>query len=314
MKMTAVGPIFLLFCVAMVIQPAQGQTAQPHPTPDWQTAAGGTRTFEVASIRLAEPGGFIRPNIVLNNEDTPVPPSGRILADFPLEIYIEFAYKIMPTHEHEEAMLAHLPKWVAADHYVIQARAEGNPTKDQVRLMMQSLLADRFKLAVHFETRIVPVLALVLDKPGKIGPGLRSHADGPACDTRLAVPADRSARSVIPCGFMPVCGRVQALGAPNHTILLGARNISLEHLAGYLPDFEDVGRPLVDKTGLSGTFDFSLDWLPEQRGTQAQGAQQQSDGPSFLEALKEQLGLRLKPGKAPVEVLVIDHVEKSSPN
>ena len=65
-------------------------------------------------------------------------PVRRFSADFPLEIYIEFAYKIMPTREQEDAMTAPLPKWVSTDHFVIQAEAEGYPTKDQVRLMMQS--------------------------------------------------------------------------------------------------------------------------------------------------------------------------------
>ena len=70
-------------------------------------------------------------------------------ADFPLQVHIEFAYKMMPSREQTETMLAHLPKWVTTDRFIIQAKAEGNPTKDQMRLMMQSLLADRFKLAVH---------------------------------------------------------------------------------------------------------------------------------------------------------------------
>jgi uncharacterized protein (TIGR03435 family) len=285
-------------------------------TPEWQIAAGSKKEFAVASIRRSEPGTFLRPNMVLNNEDTPVPPGGRFSGDFPLEIYIEFAYKIMPTREQEDAMLAHLPKWVSTDHFVIQAEAEGNPTKDQVRLMMQSLLADRFKLVVHFETKVVPVFGLILDRPGRTGPRIRPHSEGPACDAAIAPAADRSSSSVPPGEFVPSCGRVQAIYGPDHTVVLGARDISLEHLAGYLPDFEDTGRPLVDQTGLGGTFDFSLNWLPESNITPQAGASESIDaqGPSFLTALRDQLGMKLKPAAAPIPLLVVDHVEQLSPN
>jgi len=155
-----------------------------------------------------------------------------------------------------------------------------------------------------------------LDKPGKIGPRLRRHAERPACDAKIALPSDRSSPSAPPGAFLPSCGRVQAVDAPNHTVLLGARNISLENLAGYLPDFEDMGRPVVDQTGLSGTFDFSLSWLPERSGVPSSGASEpmNSEGPSFLEALRDQLGLKLKPTRAEIQMLVVDHVEQPSPN
>lgn len=273
-------------------------------------------SFEVAAIHPAAPGTFMTPNMVLNNEDTPVPPGGLFLADFPLQVFVEFAYKIMPTHEQEEAMLARLPKWVATDHFVIRAQFAGRPSKDQIRLMMQSLLAERFSLATHFESKEVPALALVFDKPGKLGSRIRPHAEGPACDAPLTIPADRASQLVPPGAFVPSCGLVQAIDGPNHTILVGARDITLDHLAGYLPDFEDMGRTIVDRTALSGTFDLSLSWAHEHAGAAAIGAADMSDtsGPSFLAALKDQLGLKLKPAHAVVQTLVIDHVEKPSPN
>jgi bla regulator protein blaR1 len=271
--------------------------------------------FEVASIHLSEPGTFVHPNMVLNNEDTPVPAGGHFIADFPLQIFIEFAYKIMPTHEQEEAMLAHLPRWLATDHFVIRAQFAGNPTKDQIRLMMQSLLADRFRLAVHFESKEVPVFALVLVRPGKLGSRIRPHNDGSPCDTPLTVPADRTSASIPPGEFVPLCGVVQAIDGPTHTVLVGGRNISLDHIAGYLSDFEGQGRPILNQTDLIGTFDFSLNWLPERiRLLPAASAPADAQGPSFLEALNEQLGLTLKPTRAIVQTLVIDHVEQPSPN
>ncbi len=287
----------------------------PQPLPAWQIAAGGHAEFEVASIHRSEPGTFLRPNIVLNNEDTPVPPGGEFVADFPLQIFIEFAYKIMPTHEQEDAMLAHLPKWIATDHFAIRARFAGNPTKDQIRLMMQSLLADRFGLAVHFESKEVSVFSLVLDRPGKLGSRMRPHDQGSACDKIIAIPTDRASSSVPPGEFLPFCGRVQAIDGANHTVIIGARDIALDHVAGYLSDFEGQGRPIVDQTGLAGTYDFSLNWLPDQiRLLTPAREPPDAQGPSFLEALKDQLGLKLKPTRAQVQTLVIDHVEEPSPN
>ncbi len=291
---------------------AQGSVPQP---PAWQTAAGGHMEFEVASIHLSEPGIFLQPNIVLNSEDTPVPAGGQFIADFPLQIFIEFAYKIMPTREQEQTMLTHLPGWIATDHFVIRAQFSGNPTKDQVRLMVQALLADRFKLAVHFETHDAPALALVFVKPGRLGPRIRRHDEGASCDAAIAVPADRTSSSIPPGGFLPSCGRVQAIDGPGHTILVGARNITLGHLAGYLSDFEDLGRPIVDETGSTGAFDFSLNWLPDRRGTPPVASEPLDvQGSSFFEALKDQLGLKLKSTHSPIQTLVVDHVDQPSPN
>jgi len=298
--------------------PAFGQSAAgsgPSQLPAWQTAAGGHMEFEVASIRLGETEKFASPTFALNIDDTPIPPGGRFFADFSLETYIEFAYKIMPTHEEQKAMTEHLPKWVAAQSFVIEAKAPvPNPTKDQMRLMMQSLLADRFKLAVHFETKEMPAFALVPVKPGRTGPRLRTHAEGLACDAKWVAPADRTSPSVPPGGFMPACGAVALLAAPNHTFILGARDLTMDHLALYLPSLIPFGRPIVNQTGLAGAFDLSLQFTPEQGIASIADAQADSQGTTAFEALKEQLGLTLKPIKAPLQILVIDHVEEPSPN
>jgi hypothetical protein len=179
-----------LFALGFAI-PAGAQTAMPQSPstqsqeiPDWQKAAGGKMSFEVASIRRSKPGTFTGPNFGLNTSDSyeTANPRGRLVADFPLAVYIEFAYKIKLTDEQGHSMLAQLPTWVSTDNFEISAKAEGNPTKDQMRLMMQSLLADRFKLAIHFKKQHIPALALILDKPGKTGPKLRRHSDGPPCE------------------------------------------------------------------------------------------------------------------------------------
>jgi uncharacterized protein (TIGR03435 family) len=285
--------------------------------PAWQVAAGGHMEFEVASIRLGEAGKFLPPNMALDSEDNAIPPGGRFFADFPLAVYIQFAYKIMPTREQRAAMLAHLPSWVATQSFVVEAKAPmANPTKDQIRLMVQSLLADRFKLAVHFESKETPVLALVLAKPGVTGPRLRPHEQGLACDAKWTAPPDRTAPSVPPGGLLPICNQVAAMEGPDHTVLLSARNLTLEHIATYLPTVYNLGRPVADQTGLAGTYDFSLQWQPDQNGPLQFMSDTTDDlgGTPFFDALREQLGLKLKPTKAAIQTLVIDHVEQPSPN
>ena len=213
-------------------------------------------------------------------------------------------------------MLAHLPKWVATDYFEIHAKAEGNPTKDQMRLMMQSLLADRFKLAVHFETQQVPVFALVLEKPGRHRPKLRSHSDGPACDVHMPMPAPGNSANM----WRRVSARLRCVHAKfphaNHEMLLGSRNTTMKLIADSLPSLGRLGRPVVDQTGLSGRFDFTLQWTPEPNGPAQSGADAPLDSPgtTFLEALKDQLGMKLKSTKAPMDVLVVDHVERPSEN
>ena len=105
---------------------------------------------------------------------------GRLSVSFTLWTYISFADKLTASMQQKRALLTRLPKWFDTDFFEIEARAEGNPTRDQMRLMMQSLLSERFKLTVHFESPVVPVLALTIVKPGKPGPKLRPHAEGSA--------------------------------------------------------------------------------------------------------------------------------------
>jgi uncharacterized protein (TIGR03435 family) len=273
--------------------------------------------FDAASIKPSLPDTNPRANFGLNIDNDTLPTGGLLSAmNRPLIVYINFAYKIMPTREQGDAMVAHLPKWVAEQGFDFEARAEGSPTKDQARLMMQSLLADRFKLAVHFETKDTPVLLMALDKAGKLGPRIRAHSEGPSCDTKLNMPSDRSSPSVPPGGFLPFCGGVIMIPGSNHTVLLGARDVDMEHIASYLPILESGGRPVVNRTDLTGTFDFSINWVPASQSSASSTGEASLDnsGPNFDEALHEQLGLKLESGRASVRTLVIDHVEQLSPN
>ncbi len=104
---------------------------------------------------------------------------------------------------------------------------------------------------------------------------------------------------------------------PGGMSLAASRNTNMEMLAGAIPTFGGVSRPVVDRTGFERKFDFTLEWMPETNGAPSPNgdlAPADPAGPSFLDALREQLGLKLEPGKAPIRVLIVDHVERPSAN
>lgn len=296
---------------------AQESATQPAAAPEWQIAAGGKMAFEVASVKQ-DPGPFRPPNFPLDAGDAFRPVGGRFSADFPLATYITFAYKLTLAPDQRESLMAHLPNWVATDRFDIQARAEGNPTKDQMRLMMQSLLAERFQLAVHFETQVVPVLAMVLVKPGKTGPKLRSHSEGVPCEATPATNGPPARDPPIPDSdvFPPVCDVYMMVGKPQAMLKAGSRNTTLALLAGALPGIGRLDHPVVDRTGLTGRFDFTIEWAPDSNRPAPPTADAPPDvaGPTFMQALRDQLGLKLEPGKAPLPILVVDRVERPSEN
>ncbi len=171
-----------------------------------------------------------------------------------------YAYDLMPSREQMDSMFARVPKWVSTDSFGIQAVAEGNPTEDQMRLMIQSLLADRFRLQVHTVTAQVPVLALVLEKPGKTGPKLRPHAEGPPCDVHSPSQDSRQDAAAV---FPPVCEKLMAVNKPHGAILAASRNTTMKQIATFVSSVGRLGRPVVDQTGLNGRFDFTLEFTPD---------------------------------------------------
>lgn len=279
---------------------------------DWQTKAGGKMAFEVASVKPSK-GAVVPSNLSLTPWDDYSATNGRFRADAALSTYIEFAYKLW-LNDLQSREFSHLPKWVATDRYSIEARAaSGNPTKDQMRLMVQSLLADRFRLAAHFEAREVPVFDLRLAKAGQPGPKLISHADGPPCDKPGTSPGEG-----LP-GFPLDCHSLSAIDKPGTMlVLVGSRDVTMDMLAGTLSSLisSGPGRPVIDKTGLTGRFDFTLEWAREPRGPAASDspAPAAPAGPTQIEALRDQLGLKLEPTKASLPILVIDRVERPSEN
>jgi uncharacterized protein (TIGR03435 family) len=271
--------------------------------------------FEVASVRANKSGDHIaQANFPLGPGSVYVPNGGHFSAtNQPLANYIYFAYRIMGNQE--QALRAQLPEWVTTEHFDIEARTNGNPaldTKDQMRLMMRSLLADRFKLVMHTETRQVPVFGLVLAKPGKTGPWLQAHPDDSSCSTGPAPAEDQLAGQ-----FPALCGGLLPMPpAPGRAVKFGARNVTMEFIANQLTALGQLDRPVFDQTGLHGSFDFALEFTPEPTGNRPPAAVPADvpQGPAFMEALQDQMGLKLLSQKGPSDALVLDHVERPSAN
>jgi uncharacterized protein (TIGR03435 family) len=283
-----VAGIAALVGLGLADAPVQAQTAP------------GKLSFAAASIRQSMPG--TPPGEKLENN--------RFTANLTLFGYIETAWNLMPSREQMESMLARAPKWVATDSFEIQAVAEGNPTEEQMRLMVRYLLADRFRLQVHTVTEEAAVVALILDKPRATGPKLRPHSEGQPCDVHLASPT--YAVGVFP----PACEELLAKDTPHGAIMVAARNTTMPQIATFVSSVGQLGRPVVDQTGLSGRFDFTLEFTPERRGARPPQDVQPDDFQvtTLQEALHEQLGLKLKATQASLDTLIVDHAERPSEN
>ena len=279
---------------------------------NWQVAARKKLVFEVATIKPNVSDDPPKVNFILGPGDTYAETGGRFrTSNISLLDYVRFAYKL--TDGQIEILQANAPKWITTTRFDIEAKSENpNPTKDQMRLMMQSLLAERFKLVVHAETRELPVLALVLAKPGKLGPQLRPHpAEDGACSNVVAS-ADHPSEPESPSPVPTVCGGLMSVGvpsAPSH-VRIGGRKVPLTLLAAHLSEMGQFDCPILDRTGLSGTFDFVLEWGPDPASVSAT-PEDHADRQTYLqEALQDQLGLKLERQKAPMDVLLIDHVDR----
>lgn len=330
-KRCSLATICTLLLTACLGISARAQVAEQA----WEKAAGGKQRFEVASVRENKSGADQSSNFELDgngnlywvmNRDDKTAPEGNLFhaTNAPLIRYIIFAFKLNGTQELAlrlkfwAGLGVDVPAWAAHTNYDIEARAPAGATKDQMRLMMQSLLAERFKLAVHRETRQAPVFAMLLEKPGATGPQLHAHPASDTCATTVfpdaATAANTSQTLPIPCGLI---ARLPPSAPGSHKI--GGRNITLTMLADSLPAQTGLAtfpKPVIDRTGLSGTFDFSLEWTQAVAGDMAVGpnAQSEEPGPSIAQAMKQQLGLKLESTKGPVELLVIDHVEQPTAN
>ena len=241
-------------------------------------------SYEVASIKIDHGD----PNRPITWDETP---DGLMISNVMLELLIRQAYGIQ-SYQIESA-----PEWASKEEYDISARIDDAETrhlrtltKEQAqaerRLMLQALLADRFQLAVHHETKEGPVYALVV---AKNGPKFQ-EANPP---TRPEMPISMGG------------GLLTFKGAPMSTLVRLTAQV--------------IGRPVLDHTGLTGNYAFSLKWTPDEFDLPA-NAQQSGEisaeptGTSIFTVIQDQLGLKLESTKAPIDSLVIDQVSRPSPN
>jgi len=246
--------------------------------------------FEVASVK---------PNTSGDGRVLMTPqPGGRLnLVNVPLRLMIRYAYRV------QDFQVVGGPDWISTARFDVVAKAEGgNPSQEELQLMLRSLLADRFKLVVRPDTREMPTYSLVPARAdGKTGAQLRkSDANCGPATAPSAPPAP---------GQLPSCGSMLGFGN------LKARGSTMAALASTLSTF--AGRIVVDRTGLAGGYDVDLNWTPDQiprpvgdQPVQVNGVTVDPNGPSLFTALQEQLGLKLESTKGPVDVLVVERAEK----
>jgi uncharacterized protein (TIGR03435 family) len=227
-----------------------------------------------------------------------VEPGGRYIGqNMSLRLLIKTGYGV-----HDNQIIGE-PSWIDSDRWDINAKAEGYKDamafRDMSRIMVRPLLADRFKLVMHHEQRELPVYALVLAKPNELGPQFRRDDN---CDPK-GPPIPPAQGSPEPAGTM-ACG---ADGfRPSH---LWARGMTLNYMLIGLGR-TSIDRVVVDHTGLTGKFDWEVQWIPEDLRVDAP----KQDGPSIFQAFRDQLGLKLESTRDRVDVLVIDHVERPTPD
>lgn len=317
--------------VAIGILNASPTPAQSQPS----TNTAPTPSFEVASIKPDKSGGF---GVALR-----IAPGGTFAADnVPLKLLIEEAYNV------KDAQISGDPQWVSSEHFNLQAKpdeataAQMQKMKPEERhqtlmLMLQSLLADRFQLKLSRSTKELLVYALVV---AKNGPTIKKSdfvtPDKPpdALLPPLPPPGGGGPGPVMRAGGPQFKGGIMMMG-PGHLNINGA---PLERFADVLSRM--LGRTVIDKTGLQGNYEFTLNWTPDANegplmpggpppgfnattgGAAGSGpggpgpvtAPPDTSGPNIFTAIQEQLGLKLESQKGPVELLVIDHVERPSEN
>ena len=256
-----------------------------------QTNSGPTSSFEVASIK---PSASTDPRALVQ-----AVPGRLLMQGFPLRTLIVFAYGV------GNYQVTGGSSWVGSDRYDIQAKAEGNATvREMEGPMLQSLLADRFKLSFHRETQQLPVYELT--RAGG-NTKLQQTKEGSCTVYDLDAPA-RTPADPGQSANLPFCGLRNSQSGINRA--LDGKGVSIATLATNIA--RSVRRSVIDKTGLTGTYDFHLEW--EEAPLDDAANPDISDRPSIFTAVTEQLGLKLESAKGPVEVIVIDRMERPSQN
>jgi bla regulator protein BlaR1 len=280
-----------------------------------QTADPAQRlTFEISSIKINKSGSG---PIAVHAE-----PGGQFTArNVTLRTLIQLAYRLQPSQ------IISGPDWMNSDRFDVLAKSDteaaGEPLMgdglgqaNHMNRLLQGLLADRFKLVVQTETRELPIYALRVSRTdGKLGPDL--HVSNSECSQKPGVPEDITKSSAGMLGKAGTPGEAMPCG-----IRIGPGNLTITStpLAQFANSLSGVlDRTVVDRTDLAGRYDLSLKWTPDMAtsGLAKKAANLPtvtSDGPSIFTAIQEQLGLKLEPTKAPVDVLLIVSAEPPGTN
>jgi uncharacterized protein (TIGR03435 family) len=226
-----------------------------------------------------------------------MPPGGRLeVGNMTLKEMIVIAYSVQPFQVSDG------PSWLDSVHYDISAKAGAQQTREDVLLMLQALLADRFQLAFRREIRQLPIFALVLArKDGKLGPRLIPSKEG-AC-----TPFDPAKPFAV--DTMRLCGAF-SLGSDGLTLVGGTISSLTPRLSRLL------GRVVIDKTGLTRNFDINIEWSPDETLAMQPANRGRVDniGPAIFTVFRHDLGLDFKAERGPVEILIVQRAEKPSDN
>jgi uncharacterized protein (TIGR03435 family) len=277
-----------------------GSVSEPRLATLGAQAPSAEPAFDVASVKVNRSGDW--------RKSIGPAPGGRFMAtNQTLRELMPFAYGLPQVAANIRIIGG--PAWIDSDRFDIVAKTDGTPTPQEMGAMLRTLLKDRFKLSAHNETRHLPIYTLVTTTSrAELGPRLRrSEVSEAECAVRRAAIRRREPVPPQPPGKPPVCGsgrtvpgRITAVGWP------------MEQLGSALTAF--AGRVVLERTALSGLFDFDLEWTPDQLPRQPPDDPDppriDPNGPSLFTALHEQLGLKLESTKGPVDVLVVDRADK----
>jgi uncharacterized protein (TIGR03435 family) len=270
----------------------------------WAQPAAHSPTFEVASVKPLPPAARQGNVGVLGGPGTADPT--RIEYRLPMTFLVMTAYKI-------SYFQLSGPDWINSEMYDIVAKVPPGATKEQCALMLRSLLAERFKLQIHREMKDLPMYSLVL---AKNGPKLKLHVATPPPANEGKPPADVPGQVKTSASLGPGAVGIDPEGYPilrpgAHMANLGGHNrlqIENKDLVWLVEELSgQLGRPVKDETGLKGQYDFALYWLSDY----LLAAAGPDSGPDLIAAVQELLGLKLEEKKGPVELIVIDHAEKT---
>jgi uncharacterized protein (TIGR03435 family) len=275
--------VFAVLVLALVASRAEGQTSSELPA--FEVISIKPRSADTPSGNIPNaPDRFVRPNVSVSQ-------------------LMEYAFDV------RAFQIIGGPGWVRSDRYEVSAKAETAVPQAQMRLMVQRLLAERFGLEGHRETREMDTYGLVTARrDGQLGEKMRSSARdcGPIIDS--GNPRPRQGDEPPPCAWF--------VALMNGFARLRLTGIRVPRFAGVLETM--ATRKIVDRTNLTGTYDIELDFLPDPGllglAIPNANALQQSDIPPLTTAIQDQLGLKLESERAPVDVILIDSVRQPTAN